>query len=151
MNQSTINQTVTYAPTLKRFIAYLLDIFIVMILTLLLFYIIKMFAFFTGGLSPSEFVERNVFYFCLCIFTICSWIYFTGMPTTSFSSTLGQLFMGLKQVDKMGNTITFKVSNEKFFSSIFSKIFYIGYLFVYFNAYHQTFHEMLTNSFLIER
>ena len=141
----------TYASIWKRFCAYVIDTIFLIILTVLTFQMIKVLTFFAGGLLPSEFVERSAFYFYISIYLLWSWGYFTGLPVTSFGSTFGQLFMGLRQTNSKGDLITYKQSNLKYFSSIFSKIFYIGYILSYFNVYHQTFHEMFTDCFLIER
>lgn len=141
----------TYAPVWKRFVAYFIDMVIILLLTYLFYCVIKMFSFFAGDIRWSDFVSRNWYYFALCIWSILVFVYFTLMPITSFSSTFGQLIMGLKQIDKTGNSISYGRSIGKFFASMLSKIFYIGYFLVYFNPYRQTFHEMLTDTFVVER
>lgn len=153
-NNPNMNRTYfvyTYAPVWKRFIAYFIDMIIIALLTYLFYSIVKMFSFFAGQLDWADFVSRNWYYFSLVIWSILVWIYFTVFPITSFSSTFGQLILGLKQIDKTGNRISYARANGKFFASMLSKIFYVGYFLVYFNPYKQTFHEMLTDTFVVER
>ena len=143
--------TFTYASISKRFFAYFIDLLFVAFLSWLLYFIFQIFSFFIGVLDWSDFLSRNWYFFVFPIVILVSYLYFTILPSSSFSSTFGQLILGIKQVDKNGNPLTFFTASIKFFATILSKIFYIGYLFVYFNSYHQTFHEMLTNTYLIER
>lgn len=141
----------TYAPVWKRFVAYFIDMLLISLLIYIGYLFIQIITFFIGILSWTDFVERNWYWFVLGEFIIISWLYFTLFASTSLFSTPGQFLCGLKQIDKTGNKISFKTSNARYFSSIFSKILYIGYILVYFNHYKQTFHEMLTNVFLVER
>lgn len=149
MNRTFIN--FTYAPIWKRFVAFFLDMVLITMLVAIGYFIIQMLMFFVGNLRWSDFVSRNWYYFILGLLVTITWAYFTLCPSTSLFSTLGQLLCGLKQIDKTGNRMTFARANGKFFAATFSKIFYIGYFLTYFNDYRQTFHEMLTGTFLVER
>ncbi|MDD3341050.1 MAG: RDD family protein [Bacilli bacterium] len=143
--------TYTYAPIWKRFVAYFLDMCILSLLIYVVYLIIQMLTFFTGILPWSEFVDRHWYWFVLGEFIVLNWFYFTFFSSTSLFSTPGQFICRIKQIDKTGNKISFRKANARYFSSIFSKILYIGYIMVYMNPYRQTFHEMLTNVFLVER
>lgn len=140
-----------YASISSRFIAYCIDLFCVFLLSCILYFLIQVFSFFIGILNWSDFVSRNWYYFALPIFVFVSSFYFVFFPISSISSTFGQLLLGIKQVDKNGNHLSFFASSMKFLATLLSKILYIGYIFVYFNAFHQTLHEKITNTYLVQR
>lgn len=140
-----------YPPVWKRFVAYCIDLICIVLLSWLCYFLLQIFGFFIGILDLYYFIGRYWYSFLLPILVLLSYLYFTILPSSSFSSTFGQLFLGLKQVDKEGNPLTFGKANLKLLASFCSKILYIGYFIVFFNAYHQTFHEMITSTYLIER
>lgn len=142
----------TYASVFKRFIAYFVDILIVIILTFVLYFIIQMFSLFVGTLNGLDFVRRYYYYFVLGEFVLINFIYFTVLPSTSFSSTFGQLLLGLRQVDQNGERLTYFKSFLKFIASFLSKIIiYIGYIIVFFTQNNRPLHEIITKTYLIER
>ncbi len=149
--QNNYQSSFCYASVSKRFIAYFIDLICIAFLSWLIYFIFQIFSFFIGILGWADFISRNWYFFVFPIVILVSYFYFTLFPSSSFSSTLGQLLLKIKQVDQNGNSLTFGKANIKFFATILSKIFYIGYIFVFFNVYHQTFHEMLTNTYLVER
>lgn len=149
MTQTRFNYT--YASVWKRFVAYFLDMVFISLGAYILYSIIKMFALFTGNLEWSDFVSRTWYYFVSVIWCLFVWLYFTLLPISSFSSTFGQLIMGLKQIDGTGNQISYGRANGKFFLSMISKILYIGYFYVFFNPNGQTFHEKVCKTYLVER
>ena len=151
MNNQDCKSSFIYASISKRFIAYFIDLVCIFLLSWLMYFIVQIFGFFIGILAGADFISRNWYFFAFPIFIFISYLYFTILPCSSFFSTFGQLLLGIKQVDQNGNSITLFKSNMKILASILSKIFYIGYILVYFNHYHQTFHEMLTGIYLVER
>jgi len=141
----------TFAPVWKRFTAFFLDIIILILLVILGYNIIKILAFFIGILSWSEFVTRYWYYFSLGITIVIGFIYFTYLPTTDLYATVGQTICGLRQLDINGNKLTYPKSLLKLVMSYISKILYIGYIYVYYSPYKQTFHDKIAKVYLIER
>lgn len=151
MNNKNYKTNFIYASVSKRFLAYFIDLVCIFLLSCFMYFIVQIFGFFVGILAGADFISRNWYFFAFPIFVFLSYLYFTVLPCSSLFSTFGQILLGMKQVDQDGNPITFLKANIKILASILSKIFYIGYILVYFNNYHQTFHEMLTGVYLVER
>ena len=136
MNDRQLDKTYisyTYASASKRFIAYFIDLFILLILTYFIYMLVEMFSFFVGVIDWNDFVVRNIYIVFFIIWVILSWIYFTILPITSFSSTFGQIILKLKQIDQTGNHISFLKSNIKtpfLFLTFFSfEFFFFCYCF----------------------
>lgn len=143
---------VKYASLFKRFIAYFIDIIIISIMTFILFFIIQMLSLFVFNLDGLDFVRRYYYYFVLVEFIIISFTYFTFLPSTNFYSTIGQLIVGIKQVDDTYNKLTYGRSVLKFLAALLSKIIlYIGYIIVFFTKNNRPLHEIITKTYLIER
>ncbi len=140
------------ASLFKRFMSYFIDMLIIITLTFLLYFIIQMFSLFIGTLNGLDFVRRYYYYFIFGEFILINIIYFTVLPSTSFSSTFGQLLLGIKQVDKNGERLTYGKSLLKFLAAFLSKIIiYIGYIIVFFTENNRPLHEIITKTYLIER
>ena len=113
----------------KRFLAGLIDFAITIIPSLLLDMIIP----FVGSLIVAG---------CYTIFL---------MANPKFRGTLGMKAMSIAIVDEFGGSVSVSKATTRFFVSIGSAlVLLIGYLVMFFNEKHQTWHDSAASTFVIE-
>ena len=136
----------------RRVIAFLIDLFIIFILTLLLSFILKLFFLIFDGVKGTDTFEENVVLIRSVIGFLISFIYFSFLTSTSLSSTLGQFFLKIKVVDYEENHITFPRSIGRYFGVYLSVLSLgLGLFMALYNPNRQTLHDKLCKTYVIDR
>lgn len=122
---AVMSDAVRYAGFWKRFIAYLIDV-IILIIPLLLASIIP----FAG--------------------IIVMWLYFAVLESSESQATFGKRAMGIIVTDTDGRRISFGKATIRHFSKIISAIILlIGYLMIGFTKRKQGLHDMIAGTLVI--
>jgi uncharacterized RDD family membrane protein YckC len=121
--------TLRLATPGKRFVAGLIDFAITIIPSLLLDMALPI----VGGLVVAG---------CYTIFL---------MANPKYRGTFGMKAMSIAIVDELGNPISVSKATTRFFVSIGSTlVLLIGYLVMFFNEKHQTWHDSAASTFVVE-
>jgi uncharacterized RDD family membrane protein YckC len=137
-----INESTKFAGFWIRVWAYILDYLVILFLLVLIGLIVHLI--FPG--TDPESVEVLEAILVLSVM----WIYFTGLPASSWQATVGKKVAGIKIVDKNGNRISFARATGRFLATFLSVlIFSIGYLMVGLTRRKQGLHDMLAGTYVI--
>lgn len=114
-----------YADIGKRFVAMLIDYFIVM----LLMGIVKM-----GGWT-----------------LFIAWLYFALLESSDMQATIGKMLMKLRVADANGNRISFGQATGRFFGKWLSSLFMmLGFIMAFFTEKKQALHDVLANTVVLD-
>ncbi|MDJ0625850.1 MAG: RDD family protein [Candidatus Caenarcaniphilales bacterium] len=133
-----------YAGFWRRFLAYIIDFFILTLLklslTLTTFYIIfKAFDIqLNAGLISAT-------------FWILGPVYFVLMESGPKQATLGKIASGLKVTNLDGNRISISRAIGRYFGKYISLIFFIGYFMMLFSPKKQCLHDMMSSCLVIRK
>ncbi len=116
-----------YAGFWKRFLAYIIDVLILIIPGLILSYVIP-----------------------LAGFVVVGFLYHPIFNASFLMATPGKAIMGLAVVDEKGNALTLQNSFIRYACSFISAMFLcVGYVMNLFTAKRQTLHDLATSSVVI--
>lgn len=152
------------APVWKRFIALLMDIFIVVgafsLLIVFLNWILQIpveYSLFEGrGLSVkmNDYARENFAYLALLYSAAKLAIivpYFVFSESSSYQATIGKKILGIKVGDAEGKRISISKAALRLFGKLISgQILAIGYLMAFFTVRHQALHDFLAGTFVFE-
>jgi uncharacterized RDD family membrane protein YckC len=83
---------------------------------------------------------------------VMNWLYFTLMESSSKQATLGKMALGVIVTDNNGNRISFGRANVRYWSKIISSfIFFIGYIMAAFTDKKQALHDLIANTFVVDK
>lgn len=172
--QTSVDDNLVYATFLRRFVAYLIDMFIISVLSsLLLNFIISPIIFplvnnivanmITNGPTGVSFqglasifstlfkVWGVTLVVGLTVGLIVYLIYYTFFYSSRLQATPGKMILGLRVVGKDGNSISIFRSVGRTAASILSAIiFYIGYLFPLFTEKKQALHDIIASTVVVD-
>ncbi|MCD6202665.1 MAG: RDD family protein [Bacteroidales bacterium] len=152
-----------YAGFWLRFVAYLIDYFILQFAGFILSLP------FIGGIILSAIkLENNplnegltflgvagIFGFVLLIVLInllLGWLYFAFMQSSRAQATLGKMALNLIVTDLEGNRITFGRATARYFSKIISNMtLYIGYVLAGLTEKKQALHDMIAGTLVMKK
>lgn len=118
--------TVQYADVAKRFIAFLIDIFILFII-----------------LGASKGSSMGFFVW---------WLYYAVMESSNMQGTFGKMAMGLKVTDLNGKKLRFGKATARYFLKWLSTgMLFVGYLFPFFTEKRQALHDLLSGCLVVEK
>lgn len=141
-----------FSSVFRRFLAYLVDITIICILTLILTSIIKVFFLLFGGVRGAYWFELYWWFMNGIVAFILSIFYFSLFLCTSLSSTLGQLLFRIKVVDQFENPISFGRAIGRYFASYLSVLtLFLGIIMAFYNPNRQMLHDKICKTYVIER
>ena len=140
--------TTLYAGFWRRFIAILVDTFVLYAAAGLVFAVA--YAVFgspiteDGGLQP-------VFLLLYLLFAVAGWLYFTLMESGAGQATLGKRALSIAVTDGNGNRISFGRANGRFFGKLVSYMipFGIGFMLAGWTAKKQALHDMIAGTLVI--
>lgn len=135
-----------YAGFWNRFIAAIIDSFIIIIVIIM---IAKVFhSIFPEGVGGSEVVDALMF----SIVFFPEWFYFSIMESSSRQGTLGKILLGIKVTDLEGGRISFWRATARFFGKIPSSvIFGIGFFMAAFTKQKQALHDMMAGCLVVRK
>ncbi len=136
---------VEYAGFWLRFFAIMIDVFVLIILTFLLMFLVA---------SSFTIIDVNLRYGVVEIIgnslTIISfWLYFTILESSTWQATIGKNMMGLIVTDEYGNRINFLQANIRYWSKLLSSIGLIGFLMAAITEKKQGLHDIIANTLVI--
>ncbi len=170
IQQMPPSQGVKYAGFWRRFVAYIIDNFIVGVLqqiVILPFFIIMggfgmifndkiFFEDYSYSEFPEDFALAAAFIgviLSMALFSIVlQWLYFSIMESSKYQGTLGKIALNIKVTDYQGERISFLRATGRYFSKIISAlIFMIGYIMAGFTAKKQALHDIIAETYVIKK
>jgi len=142
MTTSRDPNSVIYVGFWKRFLASIIDSFIIIIPIFAMLY------FFSKLDSDSIFL--NILAFVSS--TTLSWIYSAGLQSSSWQATVGKKVLGIIVVDEYGDRLTLKRATGRFFAMFLSSFcFNFGYIMIAFTKHKQGLHDKIAKTFVIKK
>lgn len=121
----------SYSSFFRRFIASIIDIFVV----ILLFVFIQLI---------TETLDET--FFCVMFF-LTMWIYFASQESSTRKGTVGKQALNLIVTDLNGNKISFKQATKRFIMKILAAIpLFTGFLSIFFTSKKQAFHDIIAKT-----
>ena len=157
-------QQVRYAGFWLRFVAYIIDSFILQFAGFILalpFVGAIIFSAFRIASTEGEFNQETLMgitgiigaVFTLILLTaVAGWLYFALMESSKTQGTLGKMALGLKVTDMDGNRIGFGRATGRYFGKIISgMIMYIGYIMAGLTEKKQALHDMMAGCLVVRK
>jgi uncharacterized RDD family membrane protein YckC len=159
-----------YAGFWIRFVAYLLDSFIIGIPITILVFVVLLYmvgstvgfealtdpAFLDSANVEAELTNQEAITFLvgyllsILISFLLTVIYFAGMHASKWQATIGKKVLGLVVTDLKGNRISFWRGLGRYFAMAFlSSILMVGYLVAAFTEKKQSLHDLIAGTFVI--
>ncbi|WP_210486812.1 RDD family protein [Rufibacter aurantiacus] len=145
------SEPVAYAGFWIRFVAVIIDSFVLMIPNWILQFM------FFGNFTPSDFRPDNPaailsFMSGSMTITLALWtIYKSVMESSSWQATLGKRALNLKVTDEQGNRISYGRSLGRSLANILSYIILlIGYIMAAFTSRKQALHDKLAGTLVVK-
>jgi uncharacterized RDD family membrane protein YckC len=129
-----------------RFAAYLVDVVVLLIPTLLIGFLLHSII---PATNQSEYAFVNLIDdgFNLLIW----WVYTAAFLSSSWQATPGKRICGLKVVDYNGSCVSFGQATGRYFASILSAVtVFIGYLMIAWTARRQALHDMIAGTLVVK-
>ena len=158
------NETTQYAGFWMRFVAYILDSFIIsfieviVVLPILGFFGFKVIT--IGTLSDLENTDPDIMIplvasaisaIALSAFLI-TWLYYALLQSSSRQATIGKMVLNLEVVDAYGERISFATASLRYFAKILSSLFMmIGYIMAAFTYQNQALHDMIAKTYVVQK
>jgi uncharacterized RDD family membrane protein YckC len=154
---------VTYAGFWLRFVAYLVDSFILGFVTIALFI---PFFFLMGGIAFIESLSRqqhgqmepaqvaallSLIFTLVGVAVVVKWLYFAYLESGEKQGTWGKQMLGLYVTDLSGSRLTFGRASGRFFAKIISGMIplAIGYIMAGFTERKQALHDMIASCLVL--
>ena len=145
---------VEYAGFGIRFLAWLIDFFILFFLSFIIGFIFRGFTYLIGwsgayliigwGGVSFDFIDYFLGF-------VTDLLYLTLFWSSSFQGTPGKILLGLKIVDANGNKISYSAALIRYISTIISSLLLgIGYLLIIFDGKKQALHDKLASTYVIK-
>jgi uncharacterized RDD family membrane protein YckC len=172
LERGETEQKQKYAGFWIRFVAYLLDGFIIgvpaaILIFAVLFYMVGSTVGFEALYDPAfldssnveaELTEQEAVTFLIAyllsiLFSlILTVIYFAGMHASKWQATIGKKVLGLAVTDLKGNRISFWRGLGRFIVMTFlSSIFMVGYIIAAFTEKKQSLHDLIAGTYVIRK
>lgn len=120
----------SYCGFFRRFIASIIDIFVVILLFV-----------FIGFITETQ--DET---FCI-IFVLTLWIYFAYQESSTLKGTVGKQALNLIVTDLNGNQISFKQATKRFIMKMLTAIpLFMGFLLIYITSKKQAFHDLFAKT-----
>ena len=154
-----VTPVVRYAGFWRRFVAHLIDQFIMGIVAFMLF--IPGLAMLGIGIgagfsedSPSAigFILAAIaaYLTAILVILVLQWLYFALMESSNKQATLGKLALGIIVTDLSGGRISFGRASGRYFGKIISGlILYIGFIMAGFTDRKQALHDIMASCLVV--
>ena len=143
---------VSYGGFWKRFIAFMIDYIITIVL-------IMLFAFVAGLIFALQGVDvkdpQTQMRFDLIVQgsgIIIIWLYYALFEISSTQATLGKMFLGMKVTDLNGKKLSFFGATLRFFAKILSgALMLIGFIMIAFSKKKQGLHDIIASALVVNK
>ncbi len=162
---SSEQSQVKYAGFWLRFVAYLIDQFVISaaVIIVTIPVILGIIAF---GLNLKEIKNSSDFFtqggllmvggivglvvLAILVFIVMIWLYYALMESSKFGGTLGKMAVSIKVVDYEYNRISFGRATGRYFSRIITNMtFLIGFIIAGFTPKKQALHDLMTSCLVV--
>jgi uncharacterized RDD family membrane protein YckC len=156
-NFTTPAAPVAYAGFWLRFIAYLVDAFVLCLVAapfFLLFGGAAILQDVAGGRNPEEFAPALIGAFLLFEAAALggAWLYYALFECSAWQGTPGKKILGLYVTDSNAQRISFGRATGRFFAKMISGMtFLIGYIMAGLTARKQALHDMIADTLVLRR
>ena len=141
-----------YAGFWRRFVAMLIDSFLLTIIQIGVVVILAFGAYVKVRYWPFEEMINQLGGWMDVLWFILFLVYFAWMESSTKQATLGKMVLGLQVTDLESNRITFLRATGRNMAKILSTlIFFIGYLMAAFTKKKQALHDQAANCLVIKR
>lgn len=146
------SENIKYAGFWIRFAAYFIDGIIIGIPISLIAVALGVLPIFSTNdvnttlYAQSLFILDMFFYISLLMISV---LYYAGMHASKWQGTLGKMIVGIKVTDLNGQRISFGRSLGRFFATILSMIFFIGYIMAAFTNKKQSLHDRIAGTVVV--
>jgi uncharacterized RDD family membrane protein YckC len=158
------NEPTEYAGFWMRFIAYIIDSFIIgvleFIIVLPLLGLLGVQVFELSTIRDLENADPELFVpviasaitgLSLTVLLI-TWFYYALLQSGARQATVGKMALGLKVTDVNGDRLTFARASLRYFSKILSGLFMmIGYIMAGFTPKKQALHDYIANTYVVRK
>jgi uncharacterized RDD family membrane protein YckC len=158
------NEPTEHAGFWMRFIAYIIDSFIIGFLEFLIVLpLLGLFGFKVFELSTLRDLENAdpdllipviasaITGLSLTVLLI-TWFYYALLHSGARQATVGKMALGLKVTDINGDRLTFARASLRYFSKILSSLFLmIGYIMAGFTPKKQALHDYIANTYVVRK
>jgi len=152
---------VSYAGFWKRFVAALIDGFLLGIVNFIIFIpvigLMGLGAVTDVGENPEAsagLVAAAIGAYTLSFLAVgaAGWLYFTLMESSEKGATLGKMALGIRVTDMNGNKISFGRATGRYFGKIVSAmILYIGFIMAGFTQQKQALHDIMAGCLVVNK
>jgi uncharacterized RDD family membrane protein YckC len=146
-------RTLQYAGFWIRFLAWLIDRFVLAGISFVVFMLMGMVVIVieeAGG--GGERVNAVGAWVALAVLYAVGWLYYACMEASRAGATLGKLAVGLRVLDIDGERPTFVQTSVRFFARLASAITLgFGFLMIAFTKRKQSMHDMGANTIVVNR
>lgn len=138
-----------YAGFWKRFLAFIIDSFILYVPLTILLVIFILFA----AINPDNpLMSIYINLFGNLLFVLATVLYWAIFEASSLQATPGKLALGIKVTDENGQRISFLRALGRNFGKIVSNVtLYIGYVMAGFTVRRQALHDKMAETFVIDK
>jgi len=132
----------------KRFVAVMIDSFILGFIAFALMFTI---GFFIGGMLSSPETMAKVNSFGMLMDVVIVWLYFALQESGEEQATVGKRILGIYVTNKEGERISFAQATIRYFSKYLSSIMMIGFIMAGFTKNKQGLHDMIADTLVVNR
>lgn len=137
----------SYAGFWKRLAAFVIDLIITMIGSVIIGVALGISMIATGTDDPETLEAAGNLLGILVM-----WVYFSVMESSTKQGTLGKMALGIKVTDLDGNRIGFGRASGRYFGKIISYlIIFIGFIMVAFTKKKQGLHDMMAGCLVVNK
>jgi uncharacterized RDD family membrane protein YckC len=150
-----------YAGFWVRFIAYLIDGFVLGIATMVvmipLFFVMILAVPIDSGSSDSSNAGFGAAFCCIYCLTMIvtlvgTWLYFAWFESSKYMGTPGKILLGLAVTDENGNRISLRKATLRYVSKLLTNVvFWIGFIAIAFSSKKQGLYDMIAHTYVIKK
>lgn len=152
---------VTYAGFWKRFVAYLIDSFVLSAAGALVVLVIggifglSILSALSGDADSTVAIiaaAASAIMLAIACVVVAGWLYHALMESSTNQATLGKMALGIKVTDLDGNRISFAKATGRYFGKIVSgMILYIGFIMAGFTVKKQALHDIMASCVVVNK
>ena len=131
------NKKKNYSGFWRRFIAYFIDMIIIVVFSPVIYFI---------SCLPLMFLNISPTTIIIGISTIFIWLYIAFMESSKYEGTIGKLIVGLQVTTIEGKQLSFVRASLRFLLKSLMGITFIGFIIIPFTTKKQGLHDVLLNT-----
>jgi len=137
-----------YAGFVRRLVAMIIDVFMIISLSLLLVFLLGIFI---GGMLQASELIKGIGNYVIMINVLIFWLYFALQESSSRQATIGKRLMGIYVASESDLPLNFAQASIRHFSKYLSSIFLIGFFMAAFTQKKQALHDIIANALVLKK